>query len=138
MQLHISSVTPSSRGGQKQLLMFNVSHFLAKQQTITDTEISNFQIHWTLNVYFNCTIMNLKQWVIGVNSALFSADRKLVLLALAAWHNKIIFEILISTCLHVMWPNRRKRALSRQFYSIWHTEQLKCVSWSEQCSFEEQ
>ena len=64
------------RGGQIQLLMFSVSHFLAEQQTITVSEISNFLIHCTLNVHFNFTIANLKQWVIGVNSALFVSTQK--------------------------------------------------------------
>ena len=50
-----------NRGGRIQLLMFSVSHFLAEQQTITVSEISNFLIHCTLNVHFNCTIVNLKQ-----------------------------------------------------------------------------
>ena len=49
------------RGGRIQLLMFSVSHFLAEQQTITVSEISNFLIHCTLNVHFNFTIANLKQ-----------------------------------------------------------------------------
>ena len=49
------------RRGRTHLLMFSVSHFLAEQQTLTVSEISNFLIYSTLNVHFNCTIVNLKQ-----------------------------------------------------------------------------
>ena len=87
------------RSGRIQLLMFSVSHFLAEQQTFTVSEISIFLNHWTLNVHFNCTIVNLKQWVIGANIDFFVSRQKTGFAALAAWHNQIIFEISISTCL---------------------------------------
>ena len=49
------------RRGRTHLLMLSVCHFLAEQQTLTVSEISNFLIYSTLNVHFNCTIVNLKQ-----------------------------------------------------------------------------
>ena len=43
--IHLSFKDEAYRVGRIQLLMFNVSHFLAEQQTITVSETSNFLIY---------------------------------------------------------------------------------------------
>ena len=67
-----------------------------------------------------------------------SAHRKLVLLALAAWHNKIISEITISTCFIPCDLIEGKDHWADNFIQSEIIEQLKCKTWIEQCSFEEQ